>query len=331
MLGDTPFFTAIGNHEVQVGGSEGCGYHAYKDVFHLPDNGTGGHSEEYYSFDWGNVHFVALDSNAYLQTDTTQKNWLTYDLQHTSQPWKIVFLHTPAYSSGSSGSDPDVQKYLVPIFEANNVNLVFNGHDHDYERTYPIRGGVRTSIENGGIVYITNGGGGAYTEPISTPSWFTAQTPDHETNEFVNVIVNDCLLQINAIKINGGSLDSYEINRCTPPTPTLTPTQTAPGSITPSATPSSTPSATNTSTATRTHTPTGTSTSTGTNTQTGTNTPTTTQSPTTTQTETRTATPTRTLTPTRTITPSATRSNTPTRTNTPTPKRYIIYVPYICY
>jgi predicted phosphodiesterase len=311
MLGYTSFFTAIGNHEVQTGG---CGLQAYKDVYSLPGNAPNDHTEEYYSFNWGNVHFVALDSNTDIKYDTTQRNWLTSDLQNTYQPWKIVFLHVPSYSSGESGSDPDVQAYLVPIFETYGVNVVFNGHDHDYERTCPIRNGVCTTTQNGGVVYFTNGGGGAYTQAIHNPNWFTAYTPPHETNEFLDVSINDCHLQVNAVDINGNLMDSYEINHCSTPTPTLTPTPTMTATITP--TPSTTLSPTTTGTSTTTGTKTITPTTTETPTVTNTSSPTTTK--TATLTGTATLTPSVTGTPTNTVTYTITPTSTVTRTITPT-------------
>ena len=59
MLGSVPFFPALGNHEVK--NDAGCAYQAFKNIFSLPTNGPSGHAEEYYSFDWGNGHFVVLD------------------------------------------------------------------------------------------------------------------------------------------------------------------------------------------------------------------------------------------------------------------------------
>jgi acid phosphatase type 7 len=317
MLGRIPFFTAIGNHEVQNGG---CGYQAYTSVYSLPANAPVAAAEQYYSFDWGGAHFIALDGNQSFSTTSTQRLWLVSDLQSTSKPWIFVTIHIPAYSSGDSGSNKDVQKYLVPLFETYGVDMVFNGHDHDYERTCPILNGACTNVENGGVVYVTNGGGGAYTSNVGS-SWFTAYSIGQ--NEFVKMTLNDCQLTLNAIDQYGSGFDTYSIDKCSHGT--LTPTTTPSLTFTPTRTftplNSPTPTATRTSTYTPTSTPTGTYTASSTRTSTA--------SPSSTATFTRTAT--QTASPTRTFTysPTSTFTKLPTATFTSTPSVKILYLPLV--
>jgi hypothetical protein len=261
-MGDIPFYLSVGNHELRDGS---CGYQGYTDVYYLPGNAPSGHEEEYYSFDWGNAHFVALDTNQDYSVGSTQYNWLVNDLQTSTQSWKFVFFHHPAYSSGPHGSSSGVQTHLVPIFEAYGVDVVFNGHDHDYERTCPILNGVCTTPQDGGVVYYVTGGAGAPLYPASG-DWFTAYSDS--LYHFLKVAVNDCWLHLDAIDANGNVFDSYEIDYCGSPTPTPTPTATSTSTNTPTAT------ATATATAAATDTPTNTPTATATATDTPTNTPT---------------------------------------------------------
>ncbi len=317
MLGKIPFFTTIGNHEVQTGG---CGYQAYKSVYSLPANGISGHTEEFYSFDRGNAHFVVLDTNqyyGYVEGDPTypENAWLVNDLQTTTKPWVFVFLHVPAYSSGSSGSDADVQQHLLSIFETYGVDVIFSGHDHGLERTCPILDGACTTIEDDGVVYYVNGGGGAHTT-LPDGDWFTAFRAD--ANEFIHATMNDCHLQLDAIDMYGATLDSYEIDRCGSSTPTYTPTLTPTRTSTPTETGTYTPTLTETLTPTGTATSTPTSTETPTLTFTLTNTYTITDTPTPSETPTLTPTDTNTPTLTTTYTPTETPSLTPTATGTPT-------------
>jgi hypothetical protein len=207
-LGHTPFYPSMGNHEL---GDGSCGYQAYTDVYSLPRNGPAGHEEEYYSFDWGNAHFVALDTNQDYKAGSIQYNWLVNDLQASTQPWKFVFFHYPAYSSGPHGSTGQVQTQLVPIFETYGVDVVFNGHDHDYERTCPILNGACTTPEDGGVVYYVTGGGGASLYLV-TGDWFTAYSASRY--HFLRVEVNACRLHLDAIGTSGDVFDSYEIDRC---------------------------------------------------------------------------------------------------------------------
>jgi hypothetical protein len=194
-ISGTPFYPSIGNHELSGGG---CGYQGYTDVFA---------EEAYYSFDWGNAHFVALDTNQSYRPGSPQYEWLVSDLQ-TNSPWKFVFFHHPAYSSGSHGSTREVQTHLVPVFEAYGVDVVFNGHDHLYERTCPILSGACGE----GVVYYVTGGAGA---PLYSGSgeWFTAVSSS--THHFLKVEVDDCRLRVDAV--DGVVFDSYEIDHCGSP------------------------------------------------------------------------------------------------------------------
>jgi hypothetical protein len=206
--GRIPFYPSVGNHELNGGG---CGYEGYRDVYHLPGNAPSGDEEEYYSFDWGNAHFVALDTNQSYSAGSVQYDWLIGDLQATTQPWQFVFFHHPAYSSGSQGSTLDVQTHLVQVFEIYGVDMVFNGHDHHYERTCPILDGACTTPQDGGVVYYVTGGGGAPLYPAGT-DWFTAY--GDSLNHFLRMEVYECRLRVEAIDTDGAVFDSYEIDHC---------------------------------------------------------------------------------------------------------------------
>jgi hypothetical protein len=276
-MGDIPFYPSVGNHELSGGD---CGYQGYTDVYDLPGNAPSGHEEEYYSFDWGNAHFVPLDTNQSYSAGSTQYNWLVSDLQTSTQPWKFVFFHHPPYSSGGHGSTSEVRTHLVPIFETYGVNVVLNGHNHYYERTCPILNGACTTPQDGGVVYVVTGGGGAFLYSVSG-DWFTAYSDS--IHHLLKVEVSDCRLHLDAIDTNGHVFDSYEINHCVSPTPTptLTATPTATAILTSTPTPllTDTPTPLPTDTLTPTNTPTSTPTPTPTATPTNTATPVATPTP----------------------------------------------------
>jgi hypothetical protein len=207
-MGAVPFFPSIGNHEL-AGGT--CGYQGYTDVYSLPENAPPGDEEEYYSFDWGNAHFVALDTNQSYSAGSTQYDWLVADLQTSTQPWKFVFFHHPPFSSGYHGSTSGVQTHLVPLFEAYGVDAVFCGHDHHYERTCPIANGACTTPQGGGVVYYVTGGAGAALYGVSS-DWFTAYSAS--VHHFLKVEVNDCWLRVDAIDSSGFVFDSFEVGYC---------------------------------------------------------------------------------------------------------------------
>ena len=205
----TPFYPAIGNHEL---GSGGCGYQTYTDVYHLPENAPSGDEERYYSFDWGNVHVISLNTQQSYNAGSAQYNWLENDLQNTDKRWIVVAFHRPPYSSGSHGSNTNVRAHLVPLFEQYGVDVVFNGHDHDYERTCPIKNNACTTIDDGGVVYFVTGGAGAplYNKK-TTNTWSAKFLKKHH---FMLISVNDCQMDIQAIDENGSVIDTYQIDKC---------------------------------------------------------------------------------------------------------------------
>ncbi len=154
------YYPTFGNHDHDTYNGQPS-----KDAYYIYPNGMGASAEElFYSFDYGDIHFVALDANkSYIGTSlwNTQKTWLEQDLAATSQPFKIVYLHEPAYSSTTSshGYDPDVRAELVPIFESYHVDAVFQGHNHHYEQFYPILKGAQNNAS--GVKYYVTGNGGA--------------------------------------------------------------------------------------------------------------------------------------------------------------------------
>lgn len=185
---NVPFFPAAGNHEYETQGAA-----PFRDVFALP----GDSGEKWYSYDWGRVHFAALDTEA---DYATQAAWLDQDLAASPLPWKIVYFHRPPYSSGGHGSDTTLRAYFSAVFERNHVQLVLAGHDHDYERMIP----------QGGVEYVVTGGGGKGTRSVGTSS-FTAFSD--EVIHFVYVEVNADDLVLHAIDGTGKEFDSVVIAR----------------------------------------------------------------------------------------------------------------------
>jgi len=128
----------------------------YFDFFDLPVNGEAGGvssgSEAYYSFDYGNIHFIALDSyiiesNTFRLFDlaSPQVQWLQQDLAANNKKWTIVYLHHPPYTMGSHNSDTElelvkIRENIAPILEQYDVDLVLSGHSHSYERSKLMKG-----------------------------------------------------------------------------------------------------------------------------------------------------------------------------------------------
>jgi predicted phosphodiesterase len=150
-----PVLPALGNHDVQT--AHGAPYLAN---FVLPPNGVT-NNRRFYALHEANALFVCLDveSSGY-GADSPQYDWLVRTLAASTETWKFVWFHEPPYSSGHPNRL--VRLILCPLFEHFGVDIVFSGHVHLYERTWPIH----DFVPNGrGVVYITEGGGGS---PLST-------------------------------------------------------------------------------------------------------------------------------------------------------------------
>jgi acid phosphatase type 7 len=183
-----PFYPAAGNHDYKTLSAE-----PFRNVFNLP----GDSGEKWYSYNWGQAHFVALDTEADYKT---QAAWLDKDLEANPRPWKIIYLHRPPYSSGSHGSDTGLRNALAPILKKHGVQLVLAGHDHNYERVKP----------QDGTTFVVTGGGGRGTYNVDT-SGFTAFS--EAVIHFVSGEIKGDELTLHAIDATGKEFDSVVIPR----------------------------------------------------------------------------------------------------------------------
>ena len=272
LLMSTWLAPSMGNHDVTYNNGK-----SFTDVFVNPPNATNVSERElYYSFDYGNAHFVILNNYfALTSVSSAQYTWLRNDLAASNQFWKFVVFHEPAYASNSQQEPRDnalIVQSVVPLFEQYGVDIVFGAHWHYYERMKPLLDGQISTIEDGGVVYVNTGGGGAGLFGIGSGTLNPRTVTKVSTYHLTMVDVNNCNLQLSAVRRVSGAgdifdtsdvFDIYTIDRCNSAvTPTSTPTATA--TSTPTATATSTPTATATSTptATATSTPTATATNT---------------------------------------------------------------------
>jgi hypothetical protein len=94
-----------------------------------------------FSFDYGNAHWTVLDANATVDwTDPDLREWVAKDLAAArNATWRFVSFHQPGFSSSRKHFDEQHMRILAPVFESGKVDLVFSGHVHNYQRTYPLR------------------------------------------------------------------------------------------------------------------------------------------------------------------------------------------------
>lgn len=166
---------------------------AYRDSTKV-DSGNGAKRQidhmSNYSFDYGNAHFVFLEANphvfggqldgtpnylkapqAFLAYPSVLREWLINDLDSSSQTWKIVVFHQPAFSSGNATVRNFQMRGVAKLLEDHGVNLVFNGHEHNYQRTLPLRAGA-------GVAAAPNPSGPAAVDIDTSFDGLTETVPD---------------------------------------------------------------------------------------------------------------------------------------------------------
>lgn len=169
LLRRTPVWPTLGNHDGRSADSSSESG-VYYNIFTLPRNGEAGGlasgTEAYYSFDYGDIHFICLDS---YETDRSRNGammtWLKNDLAANNQKWTIAFWHHPPYTKGSHNSDTEralieMRQNALPIIESYGVDLVFSGHSHSYERSYLIDGHYGSSSSFDRSSHLIDGGNG---------------------------------------------------------------------------------------------------------------------------------------------------------------------------
>ena len=152
LTGKYPYMVVAGNHELVPGDSGNENGIPLLQRFRMPypdlrrhpilPNSTLEGRAFWYSFDWGPVHFVAISTEH--DDDPSQKLWLSKDLEAASTDpsvqWIVTFGHAPIYTSTSRhGNKTTLRSWLAPLLDKWNVDLCLWGHDHSYERLYPIQ------------------------------------------------------------------------------------------------------------------------------------------------------------------------------------------------
>lgn len=239
------FIPTLGNHDLNDVGDDNWQDSVEIKMHAKPHNGPSGQAERYFSFDHGDAHFVILDSNP-PALNSQQANWLDADLAANTRKWTFVSLHHPPYSCAngliSFGSDFTVRGLFSPILEKHGVDLVFDGHDHLYERTgfvdeYVAGGG--SGSDGLGTRYIMTGGGGenldsaansdgggAYRQPLfgskSYCPWLSNTCPSGVGGQYCSFarfqhaevrIVNNTTLTLRAIDENDNVFDTLTITK----------------------------------------------------------------------------------------------------------------------
>lgn len=150
----TPLYPTPGNHDYHNDNFDRQNDHdvPYYKIFSMPTQaeagGVASGTKSYYSYDYGNVHFLALDSYGREDYSTRlydtlgkQVQWIKADLEaNQNKDWIVAYWHHPPYSQGSRNGEIDpemtaIRQNFIRILERYGVDLIICGHSHIYERT----------------------------------------------------------------------------------------------------------------------------------------------------------------------------------------------------
>jgi predicted MPP superfamily phosphohydrolase len=171
------FYPAIGDHDFYS--------HLFFDNFQLPNN------EKWYSVNWNGIHFIVLDTKADTRQGSEQYVWLENNLKdaRSKTDFIVVIMHHPPFSEGRYNDYLHLRETVVTLFEKYGVDVVFSGHDHNYQRAF-----------HGGVYYIVTGGGGSglYDQQRDVPY---TQVFDEDYN-YCRLSVSDRELTVEAIDVD---------------------------------------------------------------------------------------------------------------------------------
>ena len=227
---NVPLATTLGNHEMYTLDWKMREPYAYLNYFAVPPNGNEIFNRRYYSYDFGDVHYVVLDTMLYESNhednhDThhpdlydVQIQWLRQDLAANTKKWTVVLMHRDPfqYAFDRPGASRDVGfneegVLFMPIFDEFNVDLVLSAHLHSYRN----RGHVRNfDRDASGPLYILTGIAG----DARRPKWKEHPldvyvAPDRDKNNYMTMTVTPNKLIVKAFLPDGTQLDESVIEK----------------------------------------------------------------------------------------------------------------------
>ena len=200
-----------------------------------------------FSFDHGDAHWTVLDSNFYvLWSQPALRAWVEADLASAAaKPWRFVAFHHPGFNSSVAHEDEQQMRLLSDIFERRGVSIVFSGHVHNYQRTYPLTFAARTypdgrapvpgqpvagewTLDRGydgsartkpsGVIYLVTGAGGAKLyDPDQTAhpeTWkpFTRKFIA-DVHSFTVVDLTPAAAAVRQVDADGVTIDEFTLSR----------------------------------------------------------------------------------------------------------------------
>lgn len=198
LLNSTDMIHVFGNHEYEgdLSGSNS------KAIYNIPNENNG----DYYSFEYGNVYFAVINYTKDTNKLDRAMDWLVTDAKKSDATWKVVAVHQPPYFTNPTGGNDLINKILPPICDEADIDFVFSGHDHTYNRTKPLTGG---KVDENGTVYMISGTTGDKTYPTTDTGFEFEKYITSFDGVYMSVSATANSFSIEAREANGNILDTY--------------------------------------------------------------------------------------------------------------------------
>lgn len=217
-----PYMMTTGNHDnrgylTYFPEPTGKFYLEHADFFDFqfgaayPDNGPEGYKGENYSFDYGNTHFLVLGINA----PDVLEEWAYNDLQNSNKTWKLGGYHFPIYPVMPEGQNNDGYPWLRKPIEEGRLDILFEGHEHSFARTYPTKGDELFDKPSEGTVhYIVGNGGGNIYHSNAPKVWHSCFYPQEiRMGSYTLVEIDGNVLTATAYLDDGRIIDVFTIDK----------------------------------------------------------------------------------------------------------------------
>lgn len=213
-----PIAPVLGNHEAYSLDWKFCEPYTYKALFPVPYGAPKGQNRMAYSFDYGDVHYVSLNTDyeelhdLYPDMMENEVSWLDQDLAAAQQRGKrlVILMHRPCVTA-TYRALPDINgTYFMPVFDKYHVPLVFTAHEHCYARTEPLVDGKPRS---GGTTYISTGRAGtqSYTDTVKRYCDAAYYNPTDQPM-YLTLDVQPKAFVVTAYKTDGTVIDTAAID-----------------------------------------------------------------------------------------------------------------------
>ena len=194
-----PLAPVIGNHEAYNMEWKEYLPASYTHLFNVPQNGLAKYPNQFYSFDYGPVHFVVLDTN-FPEMENFQPDLLADELSWLEAQSKTQFL--------------DFSYRLMPVFEKYKVDAVLTAHLHTYRRRVPLQN-FAPAPQGSGITYILTGVAGSvrYPKLWGDFEWDAATAPKPETANYMTMKADEKTLEFKAFLPDGKQFDEVKLTK----------------------------------------------------------------------------------------------------------------------